>query len=395
MMNSRKLLPMTAIFALFFGLIGSATAQQAPICLGLGEEDCALYNSLTMDSALPTSTAFELDTNVTVSGATPEPAVFDVLLTGAYVFDEAEAQAAVDAFGALSVLDVNLRSLLDLTEGVVDAFDAELTVDLSGLPEGSTLGLPITELNLWLVDGIGYLDLTQLAMLLGPDAEGVFGIDPFELIETPLTGVTMERLFALGEMMGSGFGNPALNPAGGNDAVDAFTQGFQQGFQAGMAGAALTEEDLAGFATVERLADEDGLAVFVTTIDLAATLNADFVREQTIASIEQAGLPENVEAEALVDAISASFAGSTVTVTERFNVEEGLFVSGDFVMDMTFNLSTIAEALGEMPEEEMVLDIDVTSIFTRSDINAVEAITLPEGATIVPLGQLMGGNPGA
>lgn len=434
-MSFRKILPVVAMMSIFFGLIGSASAD-GHHCLGLGEEDCALYTELSHIS-LPSSTAFELNTDISVAGTDPEmsePLELSIGANGAYVIDETVAEAAFEEFGALTILDVNLGSILDVTSGVVGSFNAELTLDISGLSD--LLPLPINTVDLWLVDGVAYVDLSPIAFLLGPDAAGVFGVDVFDTITSLLGSMTIDQIFSMADMgmgdmdmddmdMDDMMDDMDMGDMDGNNPMDAFMGGFQQGMEA----TNITDADLANFVSMERVEDEDGLAVFVTTVNMAGVFDVEAIRQLTLTQLANQDMGD-LDAKDLLDAIAEGLGDSSVVITERFDVETGYLVSSDFVLDLTFDTSAFAqidamemglegtgddgesldkeddaddmeateEAMDDMGDMEPmappVIEIDVTSSFARSDINEVESIDLPEDAQVVPLGAMLGGDMG-
>lgn len=388
----RKALLPLAVLVLIFSMTGNSMAQtDEVICLDLGEEDCTLYTELQTQYQNPVSTAFNM--NVAGNFDIPDqPFMFNVNLSGAYTTDVDAYNTAVDTFGALTLGEVSLNDVVTLLSGVVSSWDSELFIDVSDTPELAMFTDGET-IDLYIVDGVAYADLTLISNLMGdPSMAGVFGIDTFEIIEFGLNSVTMADLAAMGDGMDSGDPMAFFDMMNGED--NPFTQGFQQGFAGAAMGEQLGEEELASFASFVRLADEDGLVVFETTVDVDAVFAVPAIRDIMLTSIEQQGqeIPEDVDLEALIDGIAAGVDGSTVVVTERYDLETGYLVGFDFVMDFTVDPAPIAEAIGEeLGEDDQPISFDIAVTFERSDINAVDAIELPEGATIVPFMELMGG----
>ncbi len=394
-MKTRKFLLPLAMIALLLASAGSVFAQdfdQEP-CLGLDEADCELYYGF-QETGLPESTAFDLtvDGRFDAEGDTFE---FGVSASGAYVLDAAAATAAADAFGEVSVLDVSPRDFIELADGTVSAFDAELSLDINGIPGVSDMtgGEPFPTIDLWLVDGVAYADLTILGNLMGdPSLAGVYGLDVFDITTTLLEDVTLADL--LPEDMGMG-GMDDMGGMGMMGPQEAFTQGFTQGFNAGMA---LSDEDIASFATLTRLDDEEAdgmtLAVFQTEVDVSAVFDVPAIRQQIIASIEaqDTSLPGDVSTEEFVDALARALEGSTTTVIERYDMESGYLVSSEITSTTTVDPAPFAELEPEgFTGEEQPINVTLTINFVRSNINGVEAIELPEGAQVVPPEALFGG----
>lgn len=399
-MFTRKLLLPLLVIALLLVGVSSVFAQDMGMgnmepCLGLGEEDCALYYEY-QHAGLPQSTAFDatIAGNVEAEGDRFE---FSVGLSGAYVIDEAAATAAADAFAEVGVLDVSPRDFIELADGTVSAFDAELFIDINGIPGVSDLtgGEPFPTIELWLVDGVAYVDLTPLSSLMGdPTFVGVYGLDVFDIVTTLLEDVTLGDL--LPDDMGMG-GMDGMGGMGMMGAQEGMMESFNQGFQQGMTNAMMPEEDIMTFATLERLEDEqaDGmtLAVFQTNVDIAAAFEVPMIREQVITSIEaQGGDLGDMDVNELIDAIAAATAGSIVTVTERYDTESGYLVSADAEMNFTVDPAPFAELDPDgFTGDEQPLTMNLTVSFARNNINGIDAIELPEGAQIVPPAALFGG----
>lgn len=393
MKQGRNLLFFAALIVLILSLSGSAFAQAETFCLGLEGEDCELYEQLQTNQELPISTGMQTSVNgeITVGEMVTE---FAVDVSGAYVTDVEAFQAALDTFGAVTLRDLSLGNLVDLLNGVVSAWDAELFIDLSGIP-GAEMVTGGETIDLYFVDGVAYVNGPILATLFGdPNIEGVYGIDAFEAIDFGLSSVTMADLLQLGNGMDDGMGD--MDDMGGMDAfTEAFTEQFMTGLQQGMAAQDLSEEELANFVSVARLDDEtvDGetVAVFETTVDIANVFTVPAIRELTVQSIQQSDPQEMMDPEAVIDGLEAGLAGSTVTVVERYSLDSTYLVGFEMNMDIMVDSTVMAEAMGMPAEDEMPFNMTIDINFMRENINAVEAITLPEGAQVVPLMELLGG----
>lgn len=371
--------------SLILSLAGISFAQEDNPCLGLDEDDCELYYELAEDVEKPLSSAFTLaiDTDGSITEADAEPETFAASfdLSGAYIVDEAAVEAAFDEFSDVNVLDVSARSFLNLFRGTLDGFDAELELDYE-FPE--EMGVPpIGPFNLWLVDGVGYVDFTPFSMF-DPSLTGINGVNIFDLVEVPLQNVEMGDLiesledvgdFNMDDMFGTDMGDDDENP-----------------FETFMP-ADINEEDIATFVTVERLADEtvDGtdVAVFVTTIDLAAAMEVDAIVSQAYQGAVQSDLPEDISEEEFGQALAEALAGSVMTVTEKIDTETAISMQVIVDVNMTVDVAPFAALTNE--EEEGSVVFNMTADFTRSDVNAVDAIELPEGAQEIPVEALLGG----
>lgn len=383
-----------ALIVLVFSLVGSVFAQDESVyCYDLTEEDCTLYTDLQTNSEMPESTAFNVDVSGSIAAA-DEQIPFAVNVSGAYVTDTAAVDTAVETFGAITLRDVSLGSVITLLDDIVSAWDAKLSIDLSGTPEAAMLtnGTPI---DLYLVDGVAYINSPLLAMMMNdPTIEGVYGIDLFEVIDFGLSSVTMADLMELGEGLAMN-----MDDMSSDAFMGMFEESFMNSFNQSLGQAdAFAEEDFAGAVNLVRLADEDGdgenLYVFETTIDLSAMFAIPALRDQIATMLEQQIDPEEmmgIDAETLLDALSASFQGSTMVITEKYGATSNVMVGADMAMNFTIDTGELAALSGEpMGEpEQITMNFDVN--YMLENINQVDSIDLPADAQIVPFMDLIGG----
>lgn len=367
---------------LLLGLVGTSFADEGE-CFGLGEEDCELYYELSASAEHPLSSAFainmEIAAAVTEADSTEE---FEMalFLNGAYVVDVEAIEATVEAFGETPVLDVSARTFLDLARGTVSGFDIELELDYEFPPSMEIP--PLGPFNVWLVDGVAYMDLAPFAAF-DPTLEGVYGVDLFDLIEVPLQDILIGDLFAGLEGMGGSSSDPfGMNSQGMGD--NPFANSF--------ASANISPEDVGTFFSIERVADDsvDGtdVAVFVTTIDISAAMELDAIVASSYQSASQAGLPEDIDEAAFGKAIAESVTGSII-ITEKIDLETGYGLQVTIAGDMNIDVAPFAALTGE--QEEGTVTMTFTLDYVASDVNNVDAIEVPEDAEIIPVEALLGG----
>jgi hypothetical protein len=365
-------------------IVGVSFAQSAEPCLGLSNDDCTLYYDL-QEQTPPESTGFESTIDFEFNIPDEEIPEFSLGLSGAYVTDTDAAKSALESFGAVRLKDVSLGSLVTLVDDVISAWDAELSVDLSDIPD-----MPFQDaLTLYLVDGVAYADLRPFAMF-DPSLDGVFGIDVFEGLDFLLSNVTMADIMSGLEAMdsagGMGFGEDG-------DMFGNFGQMFMP------IDDQLSDADIESFMGISRLADEEAdgetITIFESTIDFASALNVPAIRQQTIANLKlqvaSGSLPPSLDLEAFVDVIQDSMADTDIVVRERYIESSGILLGFDMDMGLVIDAAMLAEFFGESVDDAMMIEIDIAFDFERNRINEVESIELPEGATIVPFSELMGG----
>ena len=382
-----RFIMLTLTLSLVLSLAGISYAQDDEYCLGLGEDDCELYYELIENASLPSSTAFELaigfDGSIEENDNDPEEfsASFDI--SGAYVVDEDAIEDAFEEFSDVDLLDASPRAFLNLFRGTVAGFDAELEIDYMfdeqmGVP-------PIGPFNLWLVDGVGYVDFAPFSMF-DPSLTGVYGLDMFDLIEFPLENIEMGDIFDAISDMGNSFDMSDFDE-------DTFSADNPDNPFASAMPVVLSEEEIATFVTVERADDDtvDGVdvVVFVTEIDLGAAMEVDAIIAQAYQSAVQADLPEDISEEDFAAALAEGLAGSTITVTEKIDSETGITMQTTVDANITLDIAAFSALSGEQEEGSAVFNM--TMDFSRSDVNAIDAIELPENAEEIPVEALLGG----
>ena len=382
MKNSIRPLTFVLTLVLMLGLVSTSFAQYDE-CFGMGAEDCDLYYSLSYGAEMPSSAAFGLDFEMAASvedASMNEEFEMALFFDGAYVVDEEAIDMAVKEFGATPLLDVSAGTFLDLMRGTVSGFDAELSVDYEfpaefGVP-------PVGPVTVWLVDGVGYIDLAPFAAF-DPSLEGVYGVNLFDLIEVPLQQVRMSDIMAAFE----GMGGTGYDPEARN-ALEGLGENPFSNFMPAM----MTPEDVMSFVTMERVEDAniDGrdVAVFVTTVDLSAMMESEAVAAVAYQSAMQSGMPDSIS-EADFSAAFAEALDGTVVVTESLDLETGLNLQTTMEADLTMDIAPIAEMAGE--QEEGTVTMTMVWDFALSDIDNVDAIEVPADAEIIPAEALLGG----
>jgi hypothetical protein len=420
-----KLSLLLLILVMALGATALAQSETIEYCGEMSEEDCDLYYEFQNALQLPDSTEFELNTAITalIDGAEFEA---NINATGSYVYDITIVEDYLEDLEDVPLIDASVGDFVDFLESGVDAFDAELFIEVT-LPTQAAMivGSRTQAVNLWLIDSEAYVDLTPIADQIGdPSLAGVFGVDVFDLLNISLETVTLGDIIDMLETA----------DMGGLDDPD-FQRQLQQQFSGQALQAQFTEADMAGFVTVRRLEDEeiDGaeVAVFETVVDVAAIFENDRVRRQ----IELSFPPEAVEeisadeiAEALVDALG----GSTLTVVEKYDTDSEFLIESETVYDLIIDpvpfmelgeadmammdeesaVEEMEEAIeegmeGEMATEEAPMDemtteeapieeelpdvfeVDVVVTFNRFNINGLDAIELPEDTELIPAQDLI------
>lgn len=386
--------------------LGGATLAQTSTdgdfpCLGLEQEDCDLYYDLA-EPDVPDSASFvsSNDISVTAEGQTYNG---NIELSGSYIYNVTVVEDYLDSLADVPLLDATLGDFIGYLESGIDAFDAELSLVVNA-PEQFAMFIPMETiaLDLWLVEGDAYADLTPIGQIAGdPALSGVYGIDLFEFVYFGLENVTVGDLT-------DAFGEIDLSEL---DFDRDELEQFQRQLEANLEASTADPEDLEAFTTVTRLENEtiDGteVAVFETTIDFQALFESDLVIDSITSQMPEEDFEElGVEIEEIIGALQEAIGDdATFVQTDSYGIEDGYLYSSIADFSITFDPAPFAEL--EALEEELTdengetvepdipdpITVEASLTVTRSDFNAVEEITLPEDAEVVPLEDLMNGPP--
>jgi len=372
------LIAIVLVFVLSLG--STALAQEFPLfCGDLSEADCALLEEAS--ASLPASTNMDLSLGFSFV-AEGETIAFDLSGTGGYVANMDGLMGLVepmdmrDPTAFLEFMDSLTPQVIEsLVNGLLDNVDADLMLNIN-VPADVSGGMVPENLaiNLWLIDGVGYVDLAPFSFA-DPSFDGVYGVDLNEIVPIALAQITQEDLDAMVAQM------QMQNPMMTDDAMSRFADPAFVG----------------QFATLTRVADStvDGVAVavFETDIDYGALLASPEMSDMMMQAFASDPSIPAEDAEAMMAALPQMFANSTLTSTYMVGIEDGYMygvtVTGDFLLDMM----AVMEAVGETEETMDPISMNFNMSLMRSNINNVDGITVPAGATIVPLSELMGGSP--
>lgn len=376
-MKSRFVMILTALMLLTLGAMVGAQDSSEVFCGDLSADDCALLQRSSEN--YPESTRFE--GNIVMDVVSMEDNInLTMDMSGGYAVD----RAAMDAFAAyVEGLDVDaltadpttfdVTGFIEQLGTVIGAADADLAFNMQLPPEldDGSMPNPLT-VNLWFVDGVAYVDLAPFSMF-DPTFDGVYGIDTNEAL-----------------MMASAFITPDMLAEFGSGDIEMLME------QAGVDQTPVDPALIGNFATVTRLDDVGGLAVFSTSMDIVGMLQDPEMRAYIIENSDTQDLTVE-ETDAVLTAFSESLTSSAMTVTTRIDPATEYGVSVNFNLGMTFDSDTFItkmEELGESMDGEAgigLVTIEMEASFMRTDIDSVGSIAAPASATVVPIAELMGG----
>lgn len=391
-----KLFSLLVVLALLLGTFGTALAQDmpAPFCGDLSAEDCDLLVAAQEAMLGVTSYKSSATYGATLTGIPGLPAsevAVTVAVDGAFAFDDAALAAAQGLAGktqaeVMAMLAEDATPLVDLLGGAgVDAtVSVDMTPELADAFAAQAGGIAIpaaASVGIILVDGVLYVDLTEIAPLMAGVPEGWIGIPVGELVQAQVDAGVFAA--AAAQMDPS-----QLDPS------TAAALGVQSML---MGDAKLFEQ----FMTVERVEDTDvngeASAVFVTTFDVASLIAspefAEIVKTLAASGAMGEGAPSAADIDQVLSMIpmvgpmifqGLEVGGSTtVGLTDNY-IEES---TAEFKWDLS-GLIQMAAMSGQLPEGVVAGDtvaIDITTDVADSDFNADQAIEAPADAMMIPL----------
>jgi hypothetical protein len=375
----------------------ATTFAQDMACGDLAAEDCDLLYASSEAMAGVTSGSQFVGIEMQLMNVPQAPFTdlsFDFSVDTSYSYSEEASAAAMDLQGmdaaAMTALYSDPDALASTFATIVGGTSAEMSMTANFSEElVAMLGQPnmmfpdsIT-LNLVMVDGVGYLDLSTLEPLMAQGGmtgmSGWVGADIVPLVEQSIRQSAMQP----GTM---------IVPVSGSGAGPLFTQ----------LSAADPTGTLAQFLSIERGEDVDGAASFTTSIDWDAFVESPYFDQLIAAALQQNAastgmMPSQTEIEQTT-ALARMFGpalleGITLEVTETIDPETSYLTSSEFTFD--WDLSQLA-AMGDMTGMEISPDavVYLNMVTENSGINEPVEITAPENAFVVPaemLNQMMSG----
>ncbi|MCY4024276.1 MAG: hypothetical protein OXF32_12610 [Anaerolineaceae bacterium] len=385
------------LLALLLAMAGAAQADfhDLVFCGELTETDCALLMQASENSASQTAGTYNLDMDLDLqdfgSGSTDSPGDFGISLDVDTVWS-----GDLSAFEAMGLESMSMmtdpEALLVMLGDLLSQVSGSATVTLvapqglPGVPEddipAALLGGVTMEMRL--VDGHAYLDLSSLATIMAADdgvPSGWFGFHIMDLLEA---------------MMDSGMMDMDMNGLAdeGTESGSADSADMKQDMAAMEAMMAdwSDPEFLGTFMVVERLQDQivegRGVAVFHTGIDLSALFGSPEFRELMMASGELGQDEVDEDDMAMMDFMLGMVADAIdVEATQFIGLEDRLILREDTSMIM--DLGAMMNPMGGSSEAMTLLAIDA-----RVDYGypaEAPVINVPENAYILSPGLLLAG----
>ena len=352
-------------------LVGGATlAQESTVfCGDLSEADCALITQASTATASLQSGSIDFSLNLNMTNIPDSPAALNISVSGN------GSASGMGAFQSLADVapDADLATVIPQLLDALEAFNGDLNLNITIPAELAEGGPNSVDLNLVWVNGTGYINFDALQPVTNdPTLTGWGGLEIVALVRAALEQQP-ELLDQLGDMssmsgaMGAGGFDPAM--------IERFS-----------------DPEFAGqYMTITRAADENGLAVFETTLDFGALYNdpafQELMQQQMESQMETSG--SEMSAEEMEEALNLAnqmFENATFTIREAIDPATGYTnsVSGNMVFDMT----SMMESAGETTDGPVVFSMDFNLAFSEQDSAAL--VTAPADAELFPYQMLLG-----
>lgn len=343
------------LLAMAMTLVAPVMAQDTVFCGDLAAADCDLLKASTEAMAGLSSVTADLNVQLDVENIPNTPTInVNLAGTAAYSIDEAAKTAAMGA-----AMD------LDTLKALLGGFNGDLALTLT-LPAdlATQAGLPSStiDLQLKLVGGVGYINFDPLDQLAGGAlaAQGMTGWGGIDFIDL------LDKVVA-------------ANP----DALSA-VQGAMGNSTAMMDPSMLT--GLEQYATVTRGADEDGAAVFSTSIDFAGLVGDPAFQEMVKTAASSSGQAmSDADFQQAIGVLSIIGNQMTITSTQYIDTATNLVKSVE--VNVRVDLTQLMAASGTTATGDSVVSLLATVNFSGHNDTTV---TAPENASIAPSEMLLG-----
>lgn len=372
-------------------LVGAVQAEHHDFvfCGDLASADCTLLQESQANAATRTSGSTKMDMDLTLLNFGAEaPGDYVISLDAAAAwngdFSAMEAMAAASA----GMLD-DPQQLMTMMADMLEQLSGRVTVSLEiphglpAVPDGEISAQFMTGVNMEmrLVDGVAYVDMSELAAIMPADDEypsGWLGFNIPELMQMAMQGGDMEY----GMKGPHSDGDKDKKDRDGAKGDDAMSQDYPSEMNE-MLEAWADQEFLGQFVTIERIADQsiDGqqAAVFQTDVDLQALMNsADFhelLRMASDTSGEDVGDSNMAGIAMMVGMFSL---GLDIQALEFISLSDSLPLRDELhmTMDLTAMMSMMEEAADADQDSSVSLDFLVDYSFS----DEVLPVTAPEDA---------------
>ena len=388
----KKSVWLTAVLFLLFSLTAVAQAAEPVFCGDLAAADCALLQDAQTNAAAQTSGAVTMDVDLTLRN-------LDESMPGVQVIS-----LDVDAiwngdFSRFESMETEMLAKMDDPTQLM-AMMAEMLAETSG---SLSLSLAIPEalqddaffgdgdfpagvaLEMRLVDGIAYVDLSNLADVM-PEGEipaGWLGFDITELMQMAMQSSPGDAAGMAPHSDGKEGKQDPREPKGADTLPGMATPAdMQEMFKAWS-----DPEFLGQFMTVERLPDQSvadqQAAVFQTKFNLRSLMDSAEFHELLGVTGELGGMDKD-DVSGIAMMVGMMTLGLDIEALEFINLEDGLPLREE--LHLNWDLSALINLDSSELESSFGLDLLIDFSFSDEEL----PVTAPEGAILMPMEMMMG-----
>ena len=387
----KKSVWLTAVLFLLFSLTAVTQAAAEPVfCGDLAAADCALLRYAQTNAAAQTSGGVTMDVDLTLRNV-------DESMRGEQVIS-----LDVDAiwngdFSRFESMETEMLAKMDDPTQLM-AMMAEMLAETSGsvslalvFPEAMQdedffegFSTAIT-LEMRLVDGMAYIDLSSLAAVLPEDniPDGWLGFDITEFMQIAMQGGPGDADGMAPHSDGKEGKQDPREPKG----ADTLTGMAIPADMQDMVEAWSDPEILGQFMTVERLADQSvadqQVAVFQTKFNLRSLMDSPEFHELLGMAGEQGGMDED-DVSGIAMMVGMLTLGLEIEALEFINLEDGLPLREE--LHLNWDLSALINLDSSELESSFGLDLLIDFSFSDEEL----PVTAPEGAILMPMEMMMG-----
>ncbi len=384
----KKSVWLTAVLFLLFSLTTVAQAAAEPVfCGDLSAADCALLQDAQTNAGAQTSGGVTMDMDLTlrnVPDLMPGDHVIsldvDVIWNGDFArFESMES-------GMLAMMDDPAQLMAMMSEMLAET-SGSLSLSLA-IPESLqdedfvvdfATGFTV---EMRLVDGIAYIDLSSLAEVMPEDGipDGWLGLEITESMQMAMQSGPGEA----GDMAPHGDGKEGKQDPREPKGADTMTRLAIPADMQELVEAWSDPEFLGQFVTVERLADQSvadqQAAVFKTGFNLRALMDSAELHELLGMTGEFGGMDED-EMPGISMMLGMLTLGLDMEALEFINLDDGLPLREEFHMSWDLSvLMSLAEESADSEELEAPFGLGLDFLIDYSFSDEVLTVTAPDDA---------------
>ena len=388
----KKSVWLTAVLFLLFSLTAVAQAAAEPVfCGDLAAADCALLQDAQTNAAAQTSGAVTMDVDLTLRNldeSMPGEQVIsldvDAIWNGdfsRFVSMESELLARMDDPTQLMAM------MSEMLAGMSGTISVSVDIPEALQDDAFFEDFPaVVALEMRLVDGIAYIDLSNLASAMSAEdgiPAGWLGFDITELMQMAMQSSPGDADGMAPHSDGKEGKQDPREPKGADTLPGMATPAdMQEMFKTWS-----DPEFLGQFMTVERLPDQSvadqQAAVFQTNFNLRSLMDSAEFHELLGMTGELGGMDED-DVSGITMMVGMLTLGLEIEALEFINLEDGLPLREE--LHLNWDLSALINL--DSSELESSFDLDLLIDFSFSDEEL--PVTAPEGAILMPMEMMMG-----